>query len=100
MHLSELLACLALISSLPQPSTFPLCMWIFDNFKDDGILSCSSEHLGLLRTKRDPDGPRRGTETLKTRLDMFRFEENVHSMLQEQTSITPTPSLKCFCQNR
>ena len=47
--------------------------------------------------KRETDGPRRVTETLKTRLDMFRFEENVHSVLQEQTNATPTPSTKSFC---
>ena len=66
----------------------------------DNVLSSSSEHLGLLKTKRDLDGPRRGTETLKTRLDMFKFEENVQSMLQEQTHTTPTPSTKSFCWYR
>ena len=63
-----------------------------DNFKDDNVLRCRSENLGLLTTKRDPDGPQRTTRTVKTRLDMFKFEENVDSMLQEQTNTTPTPS--------
>ena len=58
-----------------------------DNFKDD-LLSCCSKHLGLLTTRRDPDDPRRATETLKIRLDMFRFEENVCGMLHQAPNLS------------
>ena len=52
-----------------------------DNVKDNDTLSRRSEHLGLLTTRRDLDVPQRVSETLKTRLNIFTFEENVHSML-------------------
>ena len=56
---------------------FEICQVFFmhvdvDNFKDDEVLSCCSEHLGLVTTRKNPpDGPRRGTETEGVRCFAF-----------------------------
>ena len=53
-------------------------------------------------TGRDPHGLGRVTETLKTRLDMFKVEQNVHCMLQKQTTLWEHQAPKlfvCTCKN-
>ena len=68
-----------------------------DNFEDDNILSCSNEHLGLLTTGRDPDGPGRGIEPLKTRLDsqlQIWWFVNRHLLLIKRSSNCRQPVLQ------